>query len=263
LLFFLLLACTDHAAPALAACQAVPGLATDALGQSLLQPLVLAEEAELLAAAVPTRGLEIVGAPGLAEIRAQTTCSLVEVNSAGSGQWEVKISRTQPVVSAAGELGALETSELVWHVLSRDGARVNTGLAVASHMRHSLDEAGDDLQRVASSWHALQRSYQDPLLSVDIAEAEQALELWRYRKEVSTTFTEVLHRVVYLSAKNEGERAIRDAEIEAIFTVAGEPSTVVVSAGALQPGEEVTLQVPIPEGATGTVKLDTQSVAFP
>ncbi len=260
-----LLACTDPNPPALAACQAVPGLATDAAGLALLTPLLSAAEVEILTSAAPTRGVEVLGSDGLAALRAQTTCTVTATNSAGSGSWAVSPSRTLPAVNPDGTLGAPIEQTLEWQVVDEDGGRVETSLGIASSMRRSISEAieQEDYSRAASSWKAIQHTYNDPVITVDIAEAEAVEAEWLYRKKLDGWVESVGATEVVIAAENKGDRDLLGAELTVTFSLAEGTTPVSVAMEAVKAGEIGRISVPIPEGAVGKVKVKTDRVSFP
>ena len=264
LISLLLLACSNPEPAALAACQAVPGLSSDAAGLALLEPLLTTEELVLLREAAPTRGQEVVGSTGLATIRDQTACEVVLTHSAGSGRWAVTLKRTLPTVGPDGTLGSPEEQELEWQVINADGVRVETGLGIATSMRRSIGDAIEkqDYARATSSWKAIQRSYHDPLLSVDIAEAEAFEEAWRYRSKLDGWVEKTSDTEVVIAVENKGDRAVVDAELTITFTV-GEGTLLVTAAlGPVAAGEIGRVNIAIPEGAAGRVTVKTAGVTL-
>ncbi|MDG1484178.1 MAG: hypothetical protein P8R54_31595 [Myxococcota bacterium] len=257
-----LLACTDPEAPALAACQAVPGLSTDDAGLAALSPLLVAAEIDLLKAAVPTRGQVVLGSEGLAKLRAQTTCAVTANNSAGSGRWAITLSRTLPTVEADGTLGEPQEQTLEWQVVSDDGARVETGLGIASSMRGSIDEAveQEDYARAASSWKAILRTYGDPIIAVDIAEAEATEDAWLYRRKIDGWVERVDSAEITIAAKNDGDRDIVGATLTVTFELADGKRPLSALIGAVKAGETGRVTIPIPEDAVGKVLVKTASV---
>lgn len=257
-----LLACTDPEAPALAACQAVPGLSTDDAGLAALSPLLVPAEVELLEAATPTRGHAVLGSEGLAQLRAQTTCAVTSTNSAGSGRWAVALSRTLPTVGADGTLGEPQEQTLEWQVVSDDGVRVETGLGIASSMRGSIDEAikQEDYARAASSWKAILRTYGDPVIAVDIAEAEATEDAWLYRREIDGWVERVDSAEITIAAKNDGDRDIIGATLTVTFELADGTRPLSALLGAVKAGETGRVTIPIPEDAVGKVLVKTAAV---
>lgn len=257
-----LLACTDPEAPALAACQAVPGLSTDDAGLAALSPLLVSAEVDLLKAAAPTRGQEVLGSEGLAQLRAQTTCSIKATNSAGSGRWAVTLSRTLPTVGADGALGESQEQTLEWQVVSDDGVKVETGLGIASSMRGSIAEAvaQEDYARAASSWKAILRTYGDPVIAVDSAEADAVEAAWLYRRELDGWVEMVDSAEVTIAAKNDGEKDIAGATLTVTFDLADGKRPVTATLGAVKAGETGRVKVAIPEDAVGKVIVKTASV---
>lgn len=264
MLTLLLFACTKPEPAALSACQAVTGLSTDAAGLALLEPVLVPAEVALLKAAAPTRGLEVVGSDGLAEIRSRTTCSVTATNSAGSGRWAVTLQRFLPAVGADGSLGEPQEQTLEWQVISEDGVRVETGLPVADSMRRSIAEAVEegDHARVTASWKAIQRTYGDPLIAVDLAEAEAVEAAWRYRTQMEGWVEEVLKAEVVVAVENKGERDVSAADLTVTFEVSGEKVPADVALPAVKAGETGRINVAIPEGAKGRVSVKVNGVTF-
>jgi hypothetical protein len=255
--FFLLLACADPEPPALAACEAAPGLSVDAAGLALLRPLLVADEIAVLEAATQTRGHAQLGDAGLAALRAQTSCTVDTVFSAGSGRWAVTLTRTAPSIGADGSVGDAVTTQLEWQIVKGDGLRVETGLKRAAAMRKSAEQAvvEDDLLRAASTWKTLARSYPDPVLAVDIAHAEAALEKAEYAGNLRHQFESADDTQVVALFTNGGPVPLTDVVAYAVF----DSSEVEVKLGAIAANETVEYHVPIPEGVQGGVKLKTRS----
>lgn len=255
-----LLACTNPEAPALTACQAVPGLSTDAVGLAQLALVLVPSEVALLASAEPTAGQVALGSDGLATLRSQTTCEVTATNSAGSGRWALTLRRTLPTVDTDGTLGEPQEQTLAWQVVSDDGVKVETGLGIADSMRRSIAEAveQEDYARATASWKAIQRTYGDPVIAVDIAQAEAAEEAWRYRRKIDGWVESVGETEVVIAAENQGKQDITAATLTITFT--GITAPVTTELGMIKAGETARMSLPIPDGAVGKVTVKTTRV---
>ncbi|MCK6507680.1 hypothetical protein L6R53_30655 [Myxococcota bacterium] len=263
-LVLLLLACTDPEPVAIAACQALPGIAAHPQDLPLLAPLLTAKDMEFLGKAAPTRGLEKVSATTLAELRAQTTCAVVETNGAGEGRWAVKLTRTSPVVDGTGAVGAPAEQTFEWQVSDEEGGRVDLNLEGAAIARGNLDEAIDqeDWKRYASGWRALAARWPDPVLAVDVAAAEALATRMEYAGKLEHSFVGAGDGVVQASVVNQGDRAVRGQVVDAVFESAGGPLHSRVELGPLPAGATMAYQVAIPDGAEGSVRLRTLDLAL-
>ncbi|MCB9764229.1 MAG: hypothetical protein H6739_30940 [Alphaproteobacteria bacterium] len=263
ILALLLLGCTDPEPIAKAACQAVPGLSVDPEGLALLEPLLTPTEGTLLAQAEPTLGLTAAGPATMAKLRAEASCEVGEVESAGSGRWAVPVTRTAPSITPDGQLGEPETTELSWQVVADDGGRVETGLKKAIAMRKSAHEAveQDDLRRAASTLRALKKSYGDPALAVDIALAEAAFDKREYARKLQNVFVSA-DDVVVATLTNSGDKALSAVTVAADFETAEGPKRTTAALTDVAAGATVEVRLEIPEGAEGGVKLSTADFEF-
>jgi len=261
LLALALLGCTDPGPLAVSACEAVPGLSTDAAGMALLEPLLIDSSVAILKDATPTRGQEVLGAAGLAQLRAGTTCTADQIDSAGSGRWAVKLTRTGPSVSADGTIGASVTTPLEWQVADTDGGRVEIGLEKANSMRKSAQEAAEkgEHRRAASTLRALSKSFADPVLAVDVAHAEAAQDKAEYDKKLTNAFVAAEDGSVSATFTNSGDRALTDVTVGGDFETPDGPIGADAAIGAVPAGESVDYKLPIPDGAEGSVKLKTRT----
>jgi hypothetical protein len=259
------LACADPAPVAVEACEALPGLATDPAGLQLLEPVLAQVDYDALAAAAPTRGLELVGGDGLAALRAQASCTVGLVEGAGQGRWAVDLERSLPKVNADGSLGEVEVVALAWQaVKTDDGIRVETGLAGANIMRKSATQALEegDLRRYASSWRAIAKKFADPLLTVDVAEAERVFGRVEYLAKIRGKPVEVNEEEGTLRGEisNSGDRKATAIEIRVDFGVGDQTASVNATVEALEPGATTAVDVAIPEGADGKVHIEAVSL---
>ncbi len=267
-LLLFLMACADPAPVALQACEALPGLATDPAGLELLQPLLESKDYDALAAAAPTAGLELVGADGLASLRTQASCTLLSAESAGSGRWAVELERSAPAVLADGSLGEVQTTPLSWQaVKTPDGVRVETGLAGAAIMRASAATALEegDVRRYASTWKAVANKFPDPLLTVDVAQAQAAFERLEYQAKIRGKPIEVDEAAGTLKAeiRNEGERSVSAVQLRVDFGVGETTASESATLEALAGGATAEVTVPIPEGADGKVHIEVLGLELP
>jgi hypothetical protein len=259
LLLPFLLACANPEPPALSACQALPTLATDPAGLALLEPLLARDDWEALSAATPTAGLELLGAEGLAELRAQTQCTLLSAESAGSGRWALELERTCPTVSADGSLGDPETTTLSWQaVKTSQGVRIEAGIEAAAIGRRNAEAAvtEGDLRRAASAWRAIQKKFPDPLLTVDIARAEATFAQAEALKMVRAKPTSVADGKLLVALKNQGEAPVQALEIRADFGVGDLTERRTITWASLEAGAEAEVELPVPEGADGNVHVE-------
>jgi len=258
------LACTDPTAVAVAACQALPGIAVHPEDMPLMETLLSKKEIEALRAAPPTRGVQVVSAATLASMRAQTTCTAEEPNGAGSGRWAIKLSRKAPTVGPTGEVGPPDEQTLDWQVVDEDGGRVEFNVEGATIARKNLDEAIDkeDFKRFAAGWRSLAGRYADPLLSVDVAEAEALLARMEYAASLEHVFQGAAEGMVAATVRNAGDKAIATMKVDAVFESAAGPLHSEVNVGPVAAGETLSYQVAIPDEAEGSVRLRTLDLRF-
>lgn len=254
-----LLACADPAPVALATCQAVPGLATDAAGLELLEPLLASEDLKALKGAQATAGLEAVGSEGLATIRSKTTCAVLSAESAGSGRWAVDLERTAPTVSGDGTLGEPATQALAWQaVKTPDGIRIEAGIqgAAISRLNAEAAVAEDDLRRAAAIWRAIHKKFPDPLLTVDIARAEAAHHYGEILKKVHAKPVGVEDGKLFIEAANGNEAPVSQVEIKADFEVGENTKSETTVVPELAGGAKLEIELAVPEGADGNVHVE-------
>lgn len=263
-LILLLLACTDPEPVAIAACQALPGIAAHSEDLPIFAPLLTAKDMAVLGKAAPTRGLEKVSASTLAGLRARTTCTATETNGAGEGRWAVKLTRTTPALDSQGVAGAPVEQSFEWQVSDEEGGRVDLNLEGAAIARENLDEAIDqeDWKRYASGWRALAARWPDPVLPVDVAAAEALATRMEYAGKLEHSFVGAGEGLVQASVRNTGDRAVRGQVVDAVFESAGGPLHSRVELGALPAGQTLEYQVAIPDGAEGNVRLRTLDLAL-
>lgn len=264
LLPLLLLACTDPEPVAIAACQALPGIAAHSQDLPLFQPLLTAKDLAVLGKAAPTRGLERVPAATLAELRTQTTCTVVETNGAGEGRWAVKLTRTAPTIDGTGAVGPAAEQTFEWQVSDEEGGRVDLNLEGAAIARENLDEAIDqeDWKRYASGWRALAARWPDPVLPVDVAAAEALASRMEYTTKLQHAFVGAGEGLVQATVTNQGDRAVQAQVVDAVFESANGPLHGRVELGPLAAGASLTYTVEIPDGAEGNVRLRTIDLAL-
>lgn len=281
----LLIACADPKPVAIAACQAVPGIATDEAGITLLEPLLVPKEIELLKAAKPTLGLEKVGAEGLARLRSETTCVIDEVNGAGSDRWQVLMTRTQPEVKVDGSFGDKVERKIDWQAVdTSDGVRIETSLPTAASMRAKVDEAmvGSDYKRVAGLWRGIAEHHTDPLLVIDVDRASTLYDEQYTLSKLQAAFDRVEDpadpkgpQIVVGVVRNKSKRALASAVVTFTFTpevaevVAGAeplpppaPVVVEVDAGHIDAEGKVEVRTNVPDGVVGSVKVETKSITL-
>lgn len=254
----LLVGCADPVPAAIKVCEALPGLSIDEAGRAALEGTLAQAELDAGSKEEPTLGLQVVGTEGMAGLRAQTSCTAGERQSAGSGRWAIPLTRTSPAVNADGTLGEPVVTTFEWQVAkTRDGLRVETGLAKAISMRHSAAEATkeEDWKRVASTWRALAKAYPDPLVAVDVADAEALERRMDTLKGLRAAFVEADDTVVRGEITNRNAVAISSFTVAATFEMEPEPVVVEVQGGPVEANGATTVDVPIPMGAEGGVKL--------
>ena len=269
---FLLIACADPTPVALDTCKAIPSLATDEEGLQLLEPLLTHRDFRTLKKADPTLGLQKVGATGLAKLRAQARCEVVEVLDAGHNRWNVTVTRTLPEVNADGSLGDPQETTLNWSVVrSKDGLKVETGLFQAADTRRQAEEsaARGDLKRAAGLWRAVYQKFPDPMLQVDIATATDIAAKALYRKRlvgnlisITPAEDEGANPILNAEVTNRGKRYVSKAVIELSFDVGTDQKLVLHEVGEIKPGETAAFQVEVPQEADGLVHFSTHEVEF-
>ncbi len=264
LIVLLALACTDPEPAAVAACQALPGIAVLETDLPLFETLLSAADIAHLRQAEPTRGLQAVDAPTLATMRSQTSCTVEEVNGAGSGRWAVKLSRTAPTVDASGAVGAPDTQQFEWQVIDEDGGRVDLNLVAAGIARKNAEAAIDeeDFKRFSAGWRALSHRWPDPLLTVDVAFAEALETRMDYAAKLQHSFDGAGEGMVQATVQNTGDKAVAAMRVDAVFESADGPLHARADLGAVAPGQALAYQVEIPDGAEGNVRLRTIDLLF-
>jgi hypothetical protein len=242
----LLAACTDPEPVALEACRAMPQLATDAAGLELMRPVLDPREVALIEKAEPTLGLQKVGSEGLAKLRAASTCAIDEVDSAGTGRWAVKVKRTIPTVAADGTIGDPQEQVLEWQVVDGDDhPYVETGARYASSKRASIAEAIEqrDFKRVAAGWRGLVNEFPDPVLTVDVADAEDQDEGWEYRNKLAVrAFGATDPHTLVAVVSNTGDRPVRRGVFALTTEVEGEKVSAMATTEAIPPGQTAELR---------------------
>jgi len=282
---FLLVACGDPKPVAIATCQAVPGIATDEAGLKLLEPLLTTKEFEVLKAAEPTQGLQVVGSEGLAKLRAQTTCVIDEVNGAGSDRWQVLLTRTQPEVKADGTFGDPVEHKIDWQAVNTsDGVRMETELPTVASMRAKIGAAIEqqDYKRVAGLWRGIAEHYPDPLLAVDVDRASRLYDEQYVFAKLQASFDRVedptekdAPQVVFGTVRNWTKRGV--ASVVATFTFTPEPPevkegepapeapapvVVEVPGGPIDPDGKIEVHTNVPDGVIGSVKVGVKSLTL-
>jgi hypothetical protein len=234
--------------PALQVCRAVPGLANDAVGTELLTPLLVADEVDALSQGAPTLGLIQVGEVGLAELRSQVSCRVLD----RTGD-EVLIERTLPVVGPDGAItDALEVRQMGWRLLDD---RVEIGLVDAQARWRRVE--GADPEAVVAQLIAIERLLADPVLAVDLHNANLLADVHQAQMALTSTFVDARMGVVHAELINNGGRPIKAATVLARFE-SGASERVTV--GPLAAGQRVPYTVQIPEGANGGVRLQVSGV---
>ncbi|NOY26937.1 MAG: hypothetical protein GXP62_13795 [Oligoflexia bacterium] len=264
LILMLALAWTDPAAVAVATCQALPGIAIRPDDRALFQPLLTAKDLGVLDKAKPTHGLKRVDAATLAQLRSQTTCVAEETNGAGSGQWAVKLTRTAPTITGDGAVGPVTEQTFEWQVTDEKSGRVDLNLTGAAIARRNADEAigEQDWKRYASSWRALAQRWLDPLLAVDIADAEALQDRMEYSEKLEQTFDKASDGLVQATVENTGDRAVKSLVVDATFESGKTPLHSQTTLGAVPAGGKLNYTLEIPEGAEGKVALHTTDLSF-
>ncbi len=251
----------DPAAVAVQACELLPGLSATASDLALLEPLLSVAEGEALRSAALTEGRALIDDAAMASLRAATTCTAGEVNSAGGGRWAVELTRTGPMLDAAGQPGEPVEKTMTWQVVREDTLRVETGLITAELMRKSAEDAvaEDDLRKSASLWRAIAERYPDPVLAVDVAAAARAEAEHAYIRALKVRFVSVKDGML-LGEITNSNRDITDLSVEVIFDINGERSPVPVSIAALAAGQKAEVRAAIPEGAGDKVSIEARSL---
>jgi len=253
------LACTDPSPVALATCQALPGIAVHDSDRALFAPLLTAADMDVLARAEPTRGLSVFSPDALAALRTQTSCVVDEVNGAGSGRWAVKLTRTMPAVHADGSTGDPVTDSFEWQVSDEQGGRVDLNLVASALARRNAVEAIDeeDFKRFAAGWRAIAHRWPDPVLVVDVAEAEALDARMAYTGKLEHAFVAAGDGLVQATVTNTGGQAVSAVEVDASFESPSGKLHSQAVLGAVPPGGTLAYTVEIPEGAEGNVRLRT------
>jgi hypothetical protein len=259
LLLLTLLACGNPDPVALSTCQALPTLASDPAGLTLLEPLLAPGDWEALSKAQPTAGLELLGPDGLAALRQQTTCTLLATEGAGSGRWAVDLERTSPSVGPDGSLGEMVTHSLAWQAVKTDGGiRIEAGIEGAAISRRNAETAiaEDDPKRAAAIWRAIQKKFPDPLLSVDIARAEAFQARAEAMKTILAKPTGVADGKLYVELQNRGGQAVTAVEVKADFAAGEGTKTETTTHPLLDADAVIEIELPVPEGADGNVHVE-------
>ncbi|MEY3210866.1 MAG: hypothetical protein RIT28_1347 [Pseudomonadota bacterium] len=255
--------CTDPVPTAVATCQALPGLAVDEAGRKLLDPLLVAADLAALDALPPTAGLQKVGSERLAELRSKTTCTAGKVESAGGEGWAVPLTRVSPKVNPDGSFGEPETTEFSWIVTEApEGLRVKTRLEFVYTTRKSVEKAiaEKDWRRVSATWRAIAKEYPDPLLAVDVAEAEAQEARYELLAQLKGVFAEANETEVIGLVESKATVEVPKVKVRISFETAGEPIRVDLEAGPVPAGGNVQVRTPIPEGAIGQVLVEVVEV---
>ncbi len=264
ILALLALACSDPTAVAISACQALPGIAAHPEDMPLMETLLSSKDLDALRKAPQTKGLQAVSAATLATMRAQTTCTASETNGAGSGRWAVKLTRKAPTVTPTGEIGPPDEQSFEWQVVDEDGGRAEFNIEGATIARKNLDEAIDkeDFKRFAAGWRSLAGRYPDPVLSVDVADADALLARMEYGASLEHVFQGAADGLVNASVRNSGDKVIAQMKVDAVFESAAGPLHSEVVVGPVAAGETLSYQVAIPDEAEGSVRLRTLDLRF-
>lgn len=265
-LLLLAVGCADPTPTAIAACVAIPQLATDPAGLVLLEPLLAAEELKALKGAEPTRGLQAVGEAGMARLRSETTCEVTEVNGAGTGRWQLLLTRTLPTVAADGTLGAPQVQNLDWQVVDEDGLRVEAGTDNAARMRASVESARaeNDFKRVGAGWRVLVDAFKDPVLPVDADYANRIDLGWEYRAKLVPGGLSADGDVLSATVANSGDQVVKHAILNLVWELDGAPGSGQVEIADLAPGQtapvSATVARPLVGDDPGLGKVDLQAV---
>lgn len=262
-------------APALTACAAVPGLSIDPAGRALLEPVVISEELELWAKSEPTQGSQALGPDKVAELRSQTRCAVDSVELAGTGQWVVKLTRTQPEVRTDGSFGDPVSQVLEWRAHKRpEGVRVETGLSKALNMRKNAGEARakGDLKQYASLWGTIDKRYGDPLVAWEVEEAQRLgaehhllksrVVTARFDRVEQNDDPEKPNQAVVV-VKNAAKRPLARVDVAFAFQVEGQEQKQTVATGAVEPSSELEVRADIPLTAEGNVVVTVEAVHLP
>lgn len=242
----LLVGCSDPKPVALAACQALPQLATDAAGIEALRPHIDPREVALLESAEPTRGMQAVGSNGLATLRSAVQCTVDQVESAGSGRWAVTLTRSQLAVAADGTIGDPHTVTLEWQVAEgREGIFAETGIREASTKRKLLASAAEehDYMRLAAGWRGIVQSFPDPVLTVDVDAAERLDGGWTYRKKLVPVGAGALDpQTLALQVQNAGEQAVDHVVMDLKYVADGQEGHLALQGGPVAAGATIELR---------------------
>ena len=262
-LLSLLFACANPKPVALQVCQAIPGLATDARGMELMEPLLAQADLKELTDAQPTLGLQKLGSAMLDTLRDQVECEVLEVESAG-GAWADKLERSLPEVLPDGTLGPVQTRELQWQVVKEDGLRIQPGLRAAAGTRRSAEDAlqKKDYRRFASTWRAIYKKFPDPLITVDIAAATEVEARWAYRENLAAHVLSVKKGELTCELENSGERPVAGVQVDVRFAMDGKLEVVPAQVGPVASGGKVQFAVAIPAGAKRTPSFKIGELQF-
>ncbi|MCB9779209.1 MAG: hypothetical protein H6742_11650 [Alphaproteobacteria bacterium] len=246
LIVFTLLGCSDPKPVALAACQALPQLSTDAAGIEALRPHIDPREIALLEAGEPTLGMQKVGSDGLATLRSAVQCTLDLVEPAGSGRWAVSLTRTQLQVAADGTIGEPHDVKLEWQVAEgQGGIFAETGIREASTKRHLLATAAEehDYMRLAAGWRGIVQSFPDPVLTVDVAAAEHLDSGWTYRQQLVPVGAGALDpETLALQVQNAGDKDVERLVMDLSYVAGGEEGHLMLEGGPVAAGATVELR---------------------
>lgn len=263
-MIWLLFACSDPKPVAQKTCEALPTASPDPVGLELLEPLLTEDEFAAYESAEPTLGMQEHG-DKLAELRAQTSCTVDDVQSAGSGAWAIKLTQTRPAVEPDGSLGAPVETKLEWQATKKDTVRMDIGLRRAASMRKSVKEAleSGDIKRVASTWRALSTAFPDPFAFVDI----EAAEAYEARAELAGKLEAAFDRVedgqVVAKVENPTDVALSAAIVSFTFKVGDEvKAKVPVKTEGIAAGATIEVRTEIPEAIDGTVVVSVDEVAL-
>ncbi|GEM_PF-2770666 len=158
---------------AIAACELLPGVVADGVGQALGRGVIDPEELALWDLGAPSPGLADIGPAGLGVIRANSTCRLDGRTPHPKGL-RLALTRHEPDLDqlATWQLAAVQdlptvprTLQLTW-VDTAEGPRIRLGLAQAIAERdaaRALFEAGRPEDAIAAL-DALTAWFPDPLL---------------------------------------------------------------------------------------------------
>ncbi len=159
---------------ALRACELVPAVSIDGVGQALARGVILEEEQALWRQAPEGAALRAIGAPGLGVLRANSTCEVLGSVST-SQSVRVDLVRTEPDLALMGDFQRGEVRDLPTRarrlalsvVATPGGARVRVELARAREeleQARGLAAAGQTAEALAT-FDALESWFGDPTLS--------------------------------------------------------------------------------------------------